>query len=372
MANYYPPKLIDELMQKIPFETVLTFYGFPVKGFGKSRGSNCPKCGKDQEHFKINTHRNVARCFVCDWSGNPIQFIQLLDNVPFLEAVSKFAQIGKVELPQGQSKEISRKEKMLYHAAKYYSQFESNYLVNRGISESVIKENMIGFAKGGKGLKHHLNDLSFSDEELLEVGLIRKRKNNNLMDYFFDCVIIPIFHNGRVIDLYGRYVKDGKLKHLYLFGDFFIYNLDNCKPSSPLLIVESKINALTILTHNNKNVVAIGGTEKFSLRHARVLKSKGYKKIYIGYDTGDLSEGGQKGAIHTGYLLEEVGIEAYILQMPTSTDINDLYCHHDNSHEEMKKIVREAKPFKEYEACFILDSMSISWIQNYVYERLSR
>lgn len=372
MGKYYPPELIDELMAKIPFESVLRHYGYSVRGMGKNRGSTCPKCQKDSEHFKINTHRNVANCFVCNWSGNPIQFIQEVDNLKFLDAVERFASIGNIELQVAQTENVSRKEKILYHAAKYYSQFQSDYLSKRGIADHVIQESMIGYAAGGTGLKKHLNNLSFSDEELLEIGLIKLRSNNILMDYYFNCVIIPIIQNGRVIDLYGRYIKEGQLKHLYLFGEFFSYNLDNCNPRYPILIVESLINALTIKSQKNSNVIAVGGTEKFSLRHAKQLKAKGFKKAYIGFDTGDLSKGGQKGAIQAGYLLEEVGIDSNILQMPPAIDINDLYISFENAHEKMKEIVKNSFAFKEYEARFILDSMSVSWIQDYVYERISR
>lgn len=372
MGKYYPPEVIDELMAKVPFEEVLKYYGYPIKGTGKSRGSDCPKCGKNHEHFKINTARNVAKCFVCNWSGNPIQFIQEIDNIRFLDAVEKYASIGKVELSQSENQEVTRKDKMLFLAAKFYAQFSSEYLINRGIAEEVIKDNMIGFAKGGTGLKKFLNDHSFSDEELLDNGLIKRRSNNILMDYFFNCVIIPIVQNGRVMDLYGRYVNDGNLKHLYLIGDSFSYNIDNCNPNLPILLVESKINALTAMSHKQKNVVAVGGTEKFSLRQARQLKAKGFKKVYIGYDTGDLSKGGQRAAIQTAEILNEVGIDAVILKMPEATDINELYLNFEDAHDKMKKIVKEALPYKEYEAKFILDEMSISWIQNYIYDRLSK
>ena len=58
--------------------------------------------------------------------------------------------------------------------------------------------------------------------------------------------------------------------------------------------------------------------------------------------------------------------------MPEATDINELYLNFEDAHDKMKKIVKEALPYKEYEAKFILDEMSISWIQNYIYDRLSK
>lgn len=369
MKKFYSPETIDKLMNRISFESILRFYGYPVRGTGKTRGSTCPNCNKDFNHFKINTVKNLAKCFVCEWKGNPIQFIQLVDNKSFIQAVEKYAEIGDIPLENEHSNEVNRKELILHHASNFYAQFEHEYLINRGISKEVIKENKIGFAKGGKELKHHLNSLSFTDDELLEIGLIKKRNNTQLMDYFFNCVIIPIFHNGKVVDLYGRYILDGQIKHLYLFGEHIAYNLDRINPQYPIIIVESLINALTMLSHKNINVIAVGGAGKFNIRHARQLKAKKVTKCFIGYDTGDLSESGQKGAIEAGTLLEEVGIKTNILQMPESIDINEMYLKYSHAHERMKRIIKESLPVKEFQAHFILDHMTISWIQNYIMDR---
>ncbi|MFB9749909.1 hypothetical protein, partial [Leifsonia shinshuensis] len=70
MAIYYQPDEIDRLINAVPFEKVLRYYNFQVYGSAKNTGSECPKCNKDHSHFKINTHRNLANCFVCNWSGN--------------------------------------------------------------------------------------------------------------------------------------------------------------------------------------------------------------------------------------------------------------------------------------------------------------
>jgi DNA primase len=369
MGKYYPPEIIDKMMSEIPYQEVLRYYNYPVRGTGKNRGSNCPNCGKDHEHFKINTHKNVANCFVCHWAGNPIQFIQKVENVTFIEAVERYAEIGHFSLPNYSSNKFTRKERILYHAAKYYSQFHNDYLLKRGISQQVIEKKLIGYAEGGKKLKEYLNSLSFSDEELLEVGLIKER-NGVLMDFFFQCVVIPIFLNGRVVDLYGRYTKEGQTKHLYLYGDYIAYNLDNIDPRLPVIIVESIINALTLESDNINNVMAIGGATKFTLKHAKQLKAKGVKIAYIGYDTGDLSKGGQKGAIQTGKLLKEVDIKSLVLNMPSNTDINELYLRFPEPRKKLKEIIQKAEPIELYEARLILDGIDVEWIQNYLKERI--
>ncbi|WP_430510723.1 CHC2 zinc finger domain-containing protein [Gottfriedia solisilvae] len=369
MKKFYEPEFIDQLMNEVSFETVLKHYGYPVIGNGKNRGSNCPSCGKNHEHFKINTFMNVSKCYVCNWKGNPIQFIQEVANKSFIQAVEKYAEIGNVELPEQKEVELSKKDQILKHTVEFYAQFSSDYLINRGISQEVIEKYSIGYAEGGVSLKKHLNSLNFTDEELLEVGVVRNRNNGNILDFFYGCVIIPVIQNGKVIDIYGRNTKESNLKHIYLYGEHIAFNLDNINPKLPLIIVESKINALTCITNNAKNVIAVGGSSKFNIKHARQIKSKKIKKVFIAFDTGDLSNGGQEGAIKAGNLLTSTGIESLVVQMPKSTDINEFFLNQSEPQVKFKELILAASPIKEYEAMNILDNLSDEWILNYLKNR---
>lgn len=371
MGKYYKPEIIDGLIESVPYEEVLRFYNYRIKGTGKNRGSNCPRCGKDHNHFKINTHRNTANCFVCSWSGNPIQFIQELEGLGFLDAVEKYAEIGNYPLPQyeGKNRTFTVKEKILYHTIQFYKQYAHKaaaYLIKRGISEKVIQDYQIGYAPGGSKLKEYLNSLSFSDEELIDAGIIVER-NGELKDFYYHSVIVPIIYNGIIIDIYGRYAaKEAKTKHIYLYGDHIPFNIDNLRNDIPVIPVESIINALTLITNGITNVFAAGGTTKFTKRHARQLRAKNINKAYIGYDTGDISMAGQKGAIEAGKLLQEIGIETFIIQMPEGTDINELFINYPNPLEELKILIKNAMPIKEYELKFLLDNTQIEWIERYL------
>lgn len=371
MGKLFSTELIDDLIQKVKFEEVLNHYNYPVRGSGKNRGSICPKCNKDHDHFKINTLKNLANCFVCSWGGNPIQFIQELEQCNFVKAVKIYAQIGNYKLTEQEEmkKELSLKDRILNSTIEFYSKFESEYLINRGISKEVIKNEKIGYAPGGRKLKDHLNSLSFSDEDLLSVGVLKVR-NNRKMDYFYQCVIIPIYLNGQIVDIYGRYTSNkASVKHLYLYGEFSPFNIDKVSSEYPVIIVESPINVLTLLSYDITNTFSTGGAKRFSQRHLKLLKSKNISKAYIAYDTGDLSNAGQSGSITTGKLLYEYSISSNIIQMPLSVDINELFLTIENPVIKLKELITSSEPFHLFEGKYILDQLPSEWILNYVKKR---
>jgi len=373
VSKYYSPQEIDRLIENVPFEKVLEYYSYPVKGRGKNRGSICPFCSKNHEHFKINTQRNLANCFVCKWSGNAIQFIQEVEKLSFIPAVEKYASIGNFELkPEINEPSNNLKYKILNATAQFYSQFETDYLDRRGISKDVQKQALIGYAQGGVSLKKHLNNLSFTDDELLEVGVIRKRSNNRLMDYFYNCVIIPIYKNGRIVDLYGRYTEKGNTKHVYLYGHPFFYNLEQCNPKKPIIIVESIINQLTLKSNGITNVGAVGSCERFTKNHVKELVNLGFKAAFIGFDTGDKSKAGQQGAIKASELLHTANIVNRIIEMPKNTDINELYLTYDKPNEVMKHLILNSVESNKFKAKLLLDQIDIEWIENYLKERIKR
>lgn len=364
--TFYKREIIDNLLIAAPYETVLTHYGFTIKGTGKNRGSVCPKCNKDHGHFKINTHRNLANCFVCGFKGNAIQLVQYMENVTFIPAVQKLASIVDFELVSESKPETTVTDKIYNEAAVFYSKFENDYLEKRGITKKVQKDYEVGYAQGQQVLLEHLTKSGYTVEECLESGLIVERQGK-MVDFFYNCVIFPIKMNGKIIDFYGRHIGKASIKHVYLKGDFMVYNIDNINAKKSVVYVESIINALTLISNDVTNVVAVGGSSKFNTRHVQALKNKGVKGLINGFDTGDSSGAGQKGAIASGELIEEFGLYHLIMMLPTDTDINELFLK--QGYEEFKKIASKCVTTAEFELRFKLKDVPDEWIYNFIKER---
>lgn len=365
--TFYSKQTIDNLLAAAPYENVLTYYGYTVKGSGKNRGCICPKCNKNHDHFKVNTHKNLANCFVCGFKGNAIQLVQFIENLPFIPAVQKLASIVDFELvSDSKPKQLTTIDKIYIEAALFYGEFESDYLEKRGITKNIQKEYGIGYAQGQQVLLEHLVKKGYTIEECLESGLVVQRKEK-IVDFFYQCVIFPIKMNGKIIDFYGRHIGKSSTKHVYLKGDFMVYNIDNINPKEKVVYVESIINALTLISNNVKNVVAVGGSSKFNTRHVNVLKNKGVKILINGFDTGDSTGAGQKGAIAAGELIEEFGLYHLVLMLPKDTDINELIVN--KGFDEFKKIAAKCVSTAEFELRFKLKDVSNEWLLNFMKER---
>lgn len=332
---YFDPEFIEYLKHSVSLLEVVTASGYQTRGSGKHKGiSSCPNCGRDWTHIKINTYKNLFRCNspTCHFGGNQFQWLMKTEGVSFVEAVKRVAEIGNIALPATSEADKYRNKKKLIClqlAAEYYARFHHSYLIEkRRISEHVVndKKRMIGFAEGGTGLKDYLNSKGYDDEMLTEIGLIRL-VGNQYYDLFYQQVIIPTFEKGFVVALYGRAVNPLASRIHTVLNDGYMDGLDEIDSKKPVIIVESRINRLTLLSHGYHNVIAMGGAGKLKSIHAYKLKQLGVRQIYIGYDTGDSNGAGRIAALETGELFLEVSqdFKVRVIEMPTDTDINEFF-----------------------------------------------
>ncbi|MBG9564897.1 hypothetical protein ABE38_05585 [Brevibacillus agri] len=360
---------LDELMATVPLEEVVVATGYGVRGTGRSKGiERCPKCGRDWTHIKINGRRNLFRCMSpsCGWAGNAFHWVMETRGCQFLEAVKYVATLGDFELPQSTKEEkqrLQRIQKCLQETVRFYGQFSHDYIAKRGITKETAEKYLVGFAPGGTVLKDHLNQLGFDDVFLEEIKLIR-RVGDNLMDSFFNRVVVPIYLDNRIVDLYGRSIFDKGTKHFYLNGQKILMGYDEIVSGEPVLIVEGPFDWLSLKQNKVMNALCTGGASKFSSFHIHRLKKKGVPMVFIGYDTGDKNGSGQEGAIEAGILLQEAEIPSRVIQMPEDTDVNKLL--RENSIEAYRNLIREALPFEKYHAFHTLSKIPTNLIHEYL------
>lgn len=82
------------------------------------------------------------------------------------------------------------------------------YLKQRGLNKKTIKKFRIGYAINGWDcmIKEFLSEKGYTQEDMLEVGLIKKNKEGKTYDRFRDRIIFPIFDlKGRPVAFVGRY-----------------------------------------------------------------------------------------------------------------------------------------------------------------------
>lgn len=319
---HYSTEFIDQLLKQVDMMEVMKNHGIEVKsGVGRSNfyiASFC--CGKqDFDNGRIKKETQTYKCLACKNGGNAIHFLQRVVKKSFQDAVIELANMVGMELPvtDPQEREMkSRKNKAMQLAAEFYSsQTNRDYMLNRGISEEVLIRHKVGYAPGGRALRSHLEQFGYTKQELLDYKLI----NSKGLDSFFYRAVIPVYMQGKIIDIYGRAVNDNKagIKHYYLNGEDILGGYDFIDSKRAVRLFESAIDRLVAESYGIDNGVDSGGAHKFTASHARKLKKKNVKKVMIIYD-GDSA--GRAGALQTGELLVAEGIDVWIGELPEKMD----------------------------------------------------
>lgn len=355
---HFSPEYIDELLKKICINDVMSQHGVRVKS-GSSKNDYfiadfC--CGKsDYDNGRIKKATQTFKCESCGARGNAIHFLTRYCEMTFQEAVAELSNMVGLSLPQNED----RKSQALKLAAEFYHhQGNFEYFMGRGISKDVLMKYKAGYAPGGRALRNYLEEQGFSKDELTKFKLLNKKG----LDKFFYRAIIPIYMNGKVVDLYGRATLDDNtsIKHLYLYGDSpFLGGYDFLVPGL-VTIFESFIDQLVAETHGNNNGVNPGGAHKFKAEHARLLKKRNMTKALVLND-GDIA--GREGAYTTSELLEAEGIESWIGYLPEGQDPAEIISLQGM---EIFKGSIESKPFREVRMYRILSQYTTEEIQQYL------
>lgn len=359
----YESEFIDQLLRAVNLSDFMRDHGVQVS---YRSGKNdffisdwC--CNKtDYDNGRINKEKQLYGCRVCGQTGNAINFLRNRYNYSFDQAIRALADYTNTEMPNEDPNEIQlrkRKYLALRLAANFYAQFDHPYLPSRGIAKKVLKRVRAGYAPGGKVLREYLEGKGFSEKELLDFSLINMRG----LDTFFNRAIIPIFRNGKIVDLYGRSTEDAKLKHLYLYGGKFLNGIDRVDPNKMVYMYEAAIDRLVAESNGLSNGVDPGGAKKFSICHARMLKAKGVTSIAILYD-GD--KAGLEGAEVAGGFLAKENIKVIIVELPEETDPADIISQHGLNG--LLPYTRNAKPYETFKAFRTLDEIPLEVIQVYI------
>lgn len=127
--------------------------------------------------------------------------------------------------PQGKTITLTEDGDVLLKVLSYYHEClkqdttANDYLGNRGISEEAIDHFKIGYSDRTLGLqlpKKNRNAGNIIRNRLIEIGLYRDTGR----EHFNGSITIPIFHDGNIVQIYGRKIgnklRKGTPLHLYL------------------------------------------------------------------------------------------------------------------------------------------------------------
>ena len=191
---------------------------------GKDYKAICPFHDDHDPSLSISTDKQIFKCFVCGTGGNVFTFVQKIENISFLEAVCKVAELIHYPLHMDTSQFQPKvdQNQPLYDCVQSYIRFltyelqsengESvkRYLSQRKINEDIIKRFEIGYAPESSRSVKYLKAKGFNEQILTDTGLIR---THDLDTYavFDNRLMIPIHdENGNPVGFTARRLNEDK------------------------------------------------------------------------------------------------------------------------------------------------------------------
>jgi len=281
------PAFLDELRSRVPLASLV---GRRVKLVKKGREHMglCPFHNEKTPSFTVSEDKGFYHCFGCQAHGDAIEFVKVMDNLSFPEAVEKLAAEAGMEIPQDTPQERAREAQRrtlgtaMEAAAVWFEaqlaatdgQAARGYLESRALSATTIRRFRLGFAPNGRaGLKGALMGQGFDEAQLVEAGLLIKPPEGDRPTYdrFRGRVIFPILdRRGRVIAFGGRILGDGEPKYLnspetpLFHKGRTLYNLDKAAPaarkSGQLIVAEGYMDVIALVQGGFEGAVAPLGT----------------------------------------------------------------------------------------------------------------
>ncbi len=280
-----PQELIDEIRNKVDIVDVISNY-IPLEKKGRSYKAVCPFHDDHDPSMSISQDKQIYHCFVCGAGGNSFTFVQKHEQISFVQAVAKVAEIAHIPITfdvTSHTKQIAPEFAKLYKLCEEvanYCSFEldavaakpiKQYLTDRGITSAIQKQFQIGYHPPDNKLYNFLKAKQYSDEEMVDANVVWLT-SYGMKDVFSHRITIPIHdEHGHCLGFSARrvderqeakYVNTSETK-IYHKGDI-LYNLHRAKQlarkEKKIYVVEGAMDVLAFAKAGIQNCVATLGT----------------------------------------------------------------------------------------------------------------
>ena len=315
---------IRRLKESVSIEALCRSRGIELKPHGaRDLVGRCPFHDEDEASFVVSPHKNLFHCMGCDAAGSVIDLVMKLDGIEFRAAVDKLLESHpglcraselkpkpRAEVPPEKAAQLLERVVELYAKTFVETDEGRKYLEGRGIADAgLFTQHRIGYANGT--LTNILPKNGQLKEELKALGILLEGGKER----FEGCVVFPVFDGeGQLVTLCGRHVKTRK--HVYLPDrSKGLWNEAAAKTYPELILVESVIDALSVMVAGHPNVIALHGTNPSADALDR-LNAYGLQRVTL------LLDGDSAGQEATGRLKERISCGCTIKQLLDGRDPN--------------------------------------------------
>ena len=319
----------------------------------EKRGQNylglCPFHNEKTPSFTVSPEKKIAHCFGCGKGGNIFQFVSLIENITYNQAIAKLGTRLGLDIESNDNKEASydlnNELDIMYYGhrllADYYNYILLNtkeaedalkYLLDRGLSEDVIKHFNLGYAPRDNNIAlNFFNSNKINLDLMVEAGLLGKNDNGDYYDVFKDRVMFPIKNNqNQVVAFSGRTMSSDKNVPKYynthetkIFEKrTVLYNFSDARSfiakENEVILCEGYMDVIKAHQNGMKNAVALMGTNIDNNKLKEVLSL--VKKITLSLDN---DEAGSKAQIEIGNRIIQTTDNVYKLKFSGAKDLDE-------------------------------------------------
>jgi DNA primase len=296
--------VIDEIKDRID---IVELIGETVKlrKSGKNYTGFCPFHPNTRTPaFAVFPDSGTWRCFgACNEGGDAFSFLMKKEGWDFAETLRYLAERTSVELrprtpeEQAAQEEHERLRELLESAAAFYRHILLNtevgrealsYMHGRGFSDETLEFFEIGYAPSSwDAAANHLTSRDYSEQDMLEAGIVSQRESGGVYDRFRHRITIPIRDARGRLAGFGARALDPEDVPKYLNSpqtvlfdkSSLLYGLDKARKAirklDQAVIVEGYMGVIGLHQAGFENVVASMGT---ALSESQLRQLKKYSR----------------------------------------------------------------------------------------------
>ena len=127
--NQISQELINEIRNSVDIVDVISSY-LELTPKGRNYFGICPFHDDNHPSMSVSKEKQIYTCFSCHATGNVFKFVMDYENISFIEAVKKCADMANINLDIkiNNSQNINSKNKELYDIYESSSKFYQNLI----------------------------------------------------------------------------------------------------------------------------------------------------------------------------------------------------------------------------------------------------
>lgn len=328
---------INQILQSSNIVDIIGEY-VDLKRAGSSFKGLCPFHNEKTPSFTVDEKKQLFHCFGCGAGGDVVSFIMQKEGLSYPESLKFLADKAGISIDYTEDPGVNKKNKELFDINKdimmfFYKNLLTDrkaqaYLKNRGLSSKIVNTFMLGYARDSwDDLYSYIRSKNYKEEDLEEIGLIKKSAKGKYYDKYRDRIIFPIInHFGKVIGFGGRAVSGQMPKYLNspessIFKKRYnLYGLNIYKRQKrkELILVEGYMDVIALNNHGLDIAVASLGTA-LTIDQAKLMKRYS-DDIYICYDQDNAGVKATEKAIE---IFHEIGVNPSVIVLDDGNDPDD-------------------------------------------------